>query len=94
MLHVIVSQCLIVTGDWWALTDTTAVPGTIGAGVALGLEFLLIVVLRGYYMWQNRRRDKKALESGITKEEQERLGRELGEIDTTDMANPHFRYTM
>ena len=72
----------------------TAVPGTIGAGVSLGLEFLLIVIWRGYYMWQNRHRDKKALESGITKEEQERLGRELGEIDTTDMANPHFRYTM
>ncbi|GAB7331297.1 hypothetical protein MBLNU13_g02744t2 [Cladosporium sp. NU13] len=70
------------------------IPGTIGAGVSLGLEFLLIVIWRVYYMWQNRRRDKKALESGITKEEQERLGRELGEIDTTDMANPHFRYTM
>lgn len=74
--------------------DTRTVPGTIGAGVALGLEFLLIVVWRGYYMWQNRRRDKKALESGISKEEQERLGRELGEIDTTDLQNPHFRYTM
>lgn len=74
--------------------NTTTVPGTIGAGVALGLEFLLIVVWRGYYMWQNRRRDKKALESGISKEEQERLGRELGEIDTTDLQNPHFRYTM
>jgi hypothetical protein len=59
------------------LIDTAAVPGTIGAGVSLGLEFLLIIVWRGYYMWQNRRRDKKALE-----------------IDTTDMANPHFRYTM
>jgi hypothetical protein len=45
-------------------------------------------------MWQNRRRDKKALESGISKEEQERLGRELGELDKTDMENPHFRYTM
>lgn len=94
MRHVTVSQYLVVAGDWWTLTDTTVVPGTIGAGVSLGLEFLLIVVWRGYYMWQNRRRDKKALESGISKEEQERLGRELGEIDTTDMANPHFRYTM
>lgn len=45
-------------------------------------------------MWQNRRRDRKAAESGITKEEQERLGRELGESDTTDLENPHFRYTM
>lgn len=74
--------------------DKFVVPGTIGAGVSLGLEFILIISWRGYYMWQNRRRDKKAAASGITKEEQERLGRELGESDTTDLQNPHFRYTM
>jgi ACS family allantoate permease-like MFS transporter len=76
------------------LTSFLTVPGTIGAGVALGLEFLLIVCWKGYYVWQNRRRDKRALESGVSREEQERLGREMGESDTTDMANPYFRYTM
>lgn len=70
------------------------VPGTIGAGVALGLEFLLICAWKAYYVWQNRKRDRIAAESGVTKEEQERLGRELGEVDTTDLRNPHFRYTM
>ncbi|KAM0722237.1 hypothetical protein Q7P37_001678 [Cladosporium fusiforme] len=70
------------------------VPGTIGAGVSLGLEFVLIICWRGYYMWQNRQRDRKALQSGVSKEEQERLGRELGENDTTDLKNPHFRYTL
>lgn len=55
---------------------------------------MLIVSWRIYYIWQNRRRDRKALESGITKEEQERLGREFGETDTTDILNPHFRYTL
>lgn len=70
------------------------VPGTIGAGVALGLEFVLICAWKAYYVWQNRRRDRVAAESGVTKEEQERLGRELGEVDTTDLKNPHFRYTM
>jgi ACS family allantoate permease-like MFS transporter len=70
------------------------VPGTIGAAVSFGLQFVLIVCWRLYYVWQNRRRDKKAAESGVSKEEQERLGRELGEVDTTDLQNPHFRYSL
>lgn len=70
------------------------VPGTIGAAVSFGLQFVLIVAWRLYYVWQNRRRDKKAAESGISREEQERLGRELGEVDTTDLQNPHFRYSL
>ncbi|KAL1589884.1 hypothetical protein WHR41_01274 [Cladosporium halotolerans] len=70
------------------------VPGTIGAGVALGLEFVLICAWKGYYVWMNGRREKKAEESGVGKEEQERLGRELAEGDATDLENPHFRYTM
>jgi ACS family allantoate permease-like MFS transporter len=74
--------------------DVPTVPGTIGAAVSFGLQFVLIVAWRLYYVWQNRRRDKKAAESGISKEEQERLGRELGEVDTTDLQNPHFRYSL
>ncbi|EKD18366.1 uncharacterized protein L3040_006759 [Drepanopeziza brunnea f. sp. 'multigermtubi'] len=70
------------------------VPGTIGASVCLGLEFVCIVAWRGWYMWQNSKRDRVAAESGITKEKQERLGRELGEQDVTDLRNPYFRYTM
>ncbi|KAK5681913.1 hypothetical protein LTS10_006447 [Elasticomyces elasticus] len=70
------------------------IPGTIGAAICLGAEALLIVAWRLYYVWQNRRRDKAAAESGISKEEQERLGREMGELNVTDMQNPHFRYTM
>ena len=35
-----------------------------------------------------------AAASGIDKEEQERLGREMGERDVTDLQNPYFRYTM
>ena len=70
------------------------IPGTIGACACLGIQFVMICAWRGYYMWQNRRRDKKAAESGLSKEEQERLGRELGEKNVTDLENPHFRYTM
>ncbi|TVY25264.1 putative transporter [Lachnellula hyalina] len=70
------------------------IPGTIGCAICLGAEFVLIAVWRLYYMWQNKRRDRMAAESGVGKEEQERLGREMGERDVTDLLNPYFRYTM
>lgn len=50
-----------------------------------------IFLLGCYYVYTNRRRDKKALASGRTAEEQEREGEILGESDTTDLQNPHFR---
>jgi MFS transporter, ACS family, allantoate permease len=67
------------------------IPGTIGCAVCLGAEFVLIVVWRAYYVWQNKRRDMQALASDLSTEEQERLGRQLGEMDVTDMKNPYFR---
>lgn len=70
------------------------IPGTIGCAVCLGAQFVLITVWRLYYVWQNKRRDRAAEASGISKEEQERLGRELGEQNVTDLQNPHFRYTL
>lgn len=70
------------------------IPGTTGASICLAAEFILICSWRGYYVWQNWRRDKAAAENGISKEEQEKLGRELGERNVTDLQNPHFRYTM
>lgn len=70
------------------------VSGTIGACICLGLEICLVVSWRLYYVWQNKRRDKKAAESGISKEEQERIGREMGEANCTDLQNLHLRYTM
>lgn len=45
-------------------------------------------------MYENRRRDRLAAESGLSKEEQQRLGQELGEKDVTDRENPYFRYSM
>ena len=36
-------------------------------------------------MWQNRKRDKKALDSGISMEEQERVGRKMGEQNKMDI---------
>jgi hypothetical protein len=70
------------------------VPGTIGACACFGIQFVLIIAWRLYYVWQNRRRDRAAAASGISLEEQERLGQEMGERNMTDLENPHFRYTM
>jgi hypothetical protein len=44
-------------------------------------------------MRENRRRDRLATESGLSNEEQELRGRELGEADVTDLKNPYFWYT-
>nr|OQO16559.1 hypothetical protein B0A51_12519 [Rachicladosporium sp. CCFEE 5018] len=70
------------------------IPGTIGAVICLGIEFALICTWRGYYVRMYRKRDKAAKESGVTPEEQGRLGREMGENNVTDLQNPHFRNTM
>ena len=70
------------------------ISGTIGCAICFGAECILISAWRLYYMWQNRRRDRAAAASGIAKDEQERLGREMGERDVTDLQNPYFRYTM
>ncbi|EIN14733.1 MFS general substrate transporter [Punctularia strigosozonata HHB-11173 SS5] len=66
------------------------IPGTIGCAICLGAEFLLLLAWRIYYTWQNRRRDRRALQSGLSREEQEALGRQMGEKDITDINNPHF----
>lgn len=70
------------------------VPGTIGCATCFALQFVLVVLWRLYYVWQNRRRDAAAEASGLSREQQEREGRELGERNWTDLQNRHFRYAM
>ncbi|KAH8885849.1 MFS general substrate transporter [Thozetella sp. PMI_491] len=70
------------------------VSGTIACSICFGLEFAIILAWRCWYVYENRRRDRAAAASGLTKEEQEAEGRLLGEQDVTDRMNPHFRYTM
>ncbi|KAJ7472042.1 major facilitator superfamily domain-containing protein [Mycena latifolia] len=66
-------------------------PGTIGCSVCFGLEFMLIISWRYYYIWQNKRRDRAAAASGASPAEQEAIGRQMGELNVTDLKNPHFR---
>jgi hypothetical protein len=70
------------------------VKGTIACSVCFGIQSLLILLWRFWYMRENRRRDRLAAESGVSREEQEEKARELGENDATDLQNPYFRYTM
>ncbi|WRT65967.1 uncharacterized protein IL334_002918 [Kwoniella shivajii] len=68
-------------------------PGLIASAVCFGLTFVVIVMLRLYYVWVNAKRDREARESGLAEEEMERLGKINGENDLTDIQNPYFRYT-
>ncbi|VUC36597.1 unnamed protein product [Clonostachys rosea] len=68
--------------------------GTIACSACFGLEVIVIIMWRLWYMYENRRRDRIAAESGLSKAEQENEGRLLGEQDVTDRKNPYFRYAM
>lgn len=50
--------------------------------------------LRARQVYENRRRDCLAAQEGLPKDDQERLSRQLGENDVTDMQNPYFRYNL
>lgn len=69
------------------------ITGTVACSVCFGLEVIVIILWRLWYTYENRRRDRIAAESGLSKEEQEQRGQELGFQDVTDLKNPHFRYT-
>ncbi|OCF56321.1 hypothetical protein L486_06263 [Kwoniella mangroviensis CBS 10435] len=66
------------------------IPGTIAIAACMGVEFVTIVIWRLYLVWTNRRKQAKIEAMGLTQEEIERKGQELGAEDTTDMKNPFF----
>ncbi|KAJ5642865.1 MFS general substrate transporter [Penicillium longicatenatum] len=70
------------------------VSGTIACSVCFALATINILAWRSWYVWMNKRRDRLAAESELSKEEQEQRGRELGENNVTDLKNPYSRYTM
>lgn len=70
------------------------VGGTVACSACFGGQILVIIGWRCWYVYENRRRSRALAESGLSQEEQERQGRELGEQDTTDRKNPYFRYAM
>ena len=67
------------------------VPGVITMSVAMIANTVVIVFWRLWLVYQNRRRSKIVAEMGLTTEEAERRGQELGAQDVTDVDNPFFR---
>jgi ACS family allantoate permease-like MFS transporter len=69
------------------------VKGTIACTVCFGLQIIVIILWGLWYVLENRRRDRLAAASGLSKEEQERRGEQSGLQDVTDLKNLHFRYS-
>jgi ACS family allantoate permease-like MFS transporter len=67
--------------------------GTIVCAACFGAEVVVIILWGLWYVYENKRRGREAAANGLSKEEQERIGQELGYKDFTDLKNPHFRYT-
>ena len=59
--------------------------------VCMGVNCLNIIVWRLWLVYQNRRRAKIVASMGLTPEQAERRGQELGAQDVTDVDNPFFR---
>ncbi|WVQ86238.1 hypothetical protein IAT38_008406 [Cryptococcus sp. DSM 104549] len=66
------------------------IPGTIVIAACMGVELVTIVIWRLYLGWVNRKKERAIAEMGLTPEEIERKGQELGAEDTTDIQNPFF----
>lgn len=59
------------------------VPAKISIIVCCAVAAVLAGVLRGYYMWENRRRDRNQVDQGVD-----------GFTDRTDRENKAFRYLL
>ena len=59
--------------------------------VAMIANTMVIVAWRVWLVYQNRRRTKIVEAMGLTQQEAERRGQELGAQDVTDVDNPFFR---
>ncbi|KAK7028360.1 MFS general substrate transporter [Favolaschia claudopus] len=66
-------------------------PGIITCSICFGLNFILVLAWRSYYVKQNARRDAVITRSGLSVDTQEEAGRRLGEMDVTDLQNLYFR---
>ncbi|KAL4907802.1 hypothetical protein BDW74DRAFT_166435 [Aspergillus multicolor] len=70
------------------------IAGTATCCACFGAEVLVIILWRLWYMYENRRRDRLAAESGLSEEDRHRVGERLGVQDQTDLQNEYFRYSM
>jgi MFS family permease len=70
------------------------IPGTIVMSVAMAAECLTILAWRFWLVYCNKKKAEEVAAMGLTTEEAERRGQELGADDVTDRRNPFFTYTL
>ncbi len=59
--------------------------------VAIGVECLVCIAWRYYYVWENKKRDAIVAAMGLSEEEIEIRAKEAGAEDKTDRENVFFR---
>lgn len=67
------------------------IPGTIVMAVCMAVEVATIFSWRCWLVYQNKKKDAEIAQMGLTAEEIERRGQEMGANDITDMKNPFFK---
>lgn len=67
------------------------IPGLTGCAVVYGIEVMLMSLWRTWYWYQNKRRDNKVLEMGLSPEECGRMGMVAAEEDMTDFENVYVK---
>ncbi|GFZ45616.1 hypothetical protein JCM24511_03344 [Saitozyma sp. JCM 24511] len=66
------------------------IPGTITMAVCMAAEVLTIVVWKFWLVYKNKQRAQAIAAEGLSPEEVDRKGQELGALDVTDLKNPYF----
>ncbi|RDW61677.1 hypothetical protein BP5796_11569 [Coleophoma crateriformis] len=69
------------------------ISGLTACAILYGLEILIMISWRCYYVWINKKRDRQVAAMGLTADERERQGHLNAEMDKTDTENIHFRYS-
>ena len=60
--------------------------------MCLALNFLVIAAWRTLFVMRNRRRDRKMREEGVSEADRIARGKELGQMDYTDIENPYVSF--
>mgnify|MGYP001593993154 CR=1 FL=1 len=68
------------------------IPGLLLSVTCFGLNFVIALAWRHYYVRVNAKRERQFVEDQLDQETIQRLGGEAGEQDLTDLENRFFRY--
>lgn len=66
------------------------IPGTITMSACMAAQTIIILSWRFWLVYNNNKRAKAIEAEGISSEEVEKRGQQLGSEDVTDLKNPYF----